>query len=53
MKQAQCPECGEWSEVAIVQEAPLGVWWRDSDGCPSCSALVCVETECEFREVKP
>lgn len=47
--EAQCPECSEWSEVAVFAQAPLGFWWRDSAECPSCGALVLVESECEFR----
>lgn len=29
-----------------------GWWWKNSGGCPKCDALICVETECDFREAK-
>ncbi len=51
MTEARCPECREWFAVEIVQEAPLGWWWRErTGGCPGCCELILCETECEFRE---
>lgn len=49
-REAQCPDCGEWNRVAWQD---LGFWWAESTtgGCPSCGALVCVESECDFRTV--
>lgn len=54
MKEAKCPDCGEWSDVRWVYELPPGgFWWAGDEGgggCPQCGALVCVESECDFRE---
>lgn len=45
-----CPECNLWSPVAFDGSIPPGgYWWIDSVGCPECGAVVCVESECEFR----
>ena len=56
-KEAQCPECEEWSPVAYIYLDALdpigGFWWSESNGygCPKCHALICVESECMFRDV--
>lgn len=51
MREAQCPECLEWSPVEWQDELPPGgLWWIDSGCCPRCDAPVLVETECEFRD---
>lgn len=59
-EEASCPDCGAWSPVAYVyldDDDPIGgFWWADTDGkpnagCPACGALVCVESECDFRPV--
>jgi ssDNA-binding Zn-finger/Zn-ribbon topoisomerase 1 len=47
--EAQCPECREWSPVAVMEDGGiLGYWWVDSTGCPRCGVVVLVETECNF-----
>jgi hypothetical protein len=53
LREARCPECGAWSPVVWILEVHGvgGFWWADSGGCPQCGALICVESECEFREV--
>lgn len=57
-EEGRCPDCGAWSPVAHVYLDDLdpigGFWWADTDGkpnagCPACGALVCVESECDFR----
>jgi hypothetical protein len=47
-KQAQCPECNQWSDV---EWEAFVYWWYDSAECPKCKAIVLVESECNFREV--
>lgn len=53
-QEAQCPDCLRWSPVAyqyLDADDPIGgFWWVDSGGCPACGALVCVESECSFRD---
>lgn len=46
-REARCPKCGAWSEVAFDDRLPPGgFWWRGgSAGCPNCGAIVLVETE--------
>lgn len=52
MKQAQCPQCGLWSDVEWQSELPPGgYWWINSGVCPKCNAPICVESECRFREI--
>lgn len=52
-KEAQCPECERWSPVSYQYLDALdpigGFWWAGSAGCPACGALICVESECDFR----
>ena len=51
-REAQCPYCGQWHAVLWDQALPPGgTWWAHSTtgGCPSCGALVLVESECAFR----
>jgi len=60
-EEAQCPDCGAWSKVEYIYLGPDdpigGFWWADAEdgtphaGCPACGHLVCVESECEFRDV--
>lgn len=54
-EEAKCPECERWHAVAWDDSLPPGgFWWAyGSAGCPSCGALICVESECEFREAQP
>jgi endogenous inhibitor of DNA gyrase (YacG/DUF329 family) len=55
MREAKCPQCGEWHRV--IDEAPgfiYHLWaWADNHGaaCPSCGMVVLFESECDFREV--
>lgn len=56
LQEARCPDCGKWSAVAWNESFPPGgIWWdhvdaRRDGGCPKCGAVVCVETECDFRK---
>lgn len=52
--EAQCPKCGEWSEVEWLSEVPPGgFWWKGEaqSGCPKCGHVCFVESECNFRSV--
>lgn len=47
---ARCPDCEGWYRIEwIVLPEGAGWWWKDSGTCPGCDAVVCVESECEFR----
>lgn len=53
-QEAKCPDCGRWSPVAYVylpEDTIGGLWWAgEHAGCPACGALICVESECDFRD---
>ena len=50
-EEARCPDCGGWFDVEFDGSIPPGgFWWKDSGACPGCDAIVCVESECDFRD---
>lgn len=50
-KQGQCPDCETWHPLVWCYVGGMGgLWWKDSDGCPGCGAIVCVESECNIRK---
>ena len=52
-REAQCPECDQWSEIVWQDDLPPGgFWWKNSGCCPKCNLPIAVESECEFRTVQ-
>ena len=51
-REAKCPKCDAWFEVAWQDDLPPGgFWWANGSGtCPGCDETVLVETECQYRE---
>ena len=50
IREACCPKCERWSEVAWSDKLPPGGWWWKASGCcPKCDEAILVESECEFR----
>lgn len=52
IRQALCPRCNRWSDLAWDDAIPPGgFWWKDTAGCPHCGYMALPESECEHREV--